>query len=153
VPLPKHLRQRWRYLGVGIESRPDVDLGRRAFQGALWGSARSLLGDAGSATVDLSVQRFRYEGGDGGAIVRTRRGAVGEARAVVAAVSRIDGAPAGLRVRGVSGTIRGCEESYIRRGPIAEARRDVTFEGADRVAVLRDGRADIDGLGATTLDL
>ncbi|TKX77234.1 ribonuclease P, partial [Halorubrum sp. SD626R] len=45
--LPKHLRPRWRYVAVGIETWPDADVGRRAFQRALWYAAGNLVGDAG----------------------------------------------------------------------------------------------------------
>jgi len=163
VTLPKHLRQRWRYLGVGVETRPGDVPGRRAVQAALWESARGLLGDAGSATVDLTVVRYE-PGGDGTdpeperaadaeAVVRTRRGAVDRARAAVVAVSAVDGRPVGLRVRGVSGTVRGCEERYMGRAPIRTEQRHVALGTVSGRAVVRDGRVDVDGLGATTLDL
>ena len=157
MTLPKHLRQRWRYLAVGVESWPGASVERDAVQRALWYGAQDLVGDAGSATVDLTVQRFRYADGDGAAVVRTRRGAVERARAVVASVDEVDGEPVGLRVRGTSGTLRGCEEKYMSGGPVATEQRYVTFEGADRTATLRDGRATlrVDGapVGVTTLDI
>jgi len=157
VTLPKHLRQRWRYLAVGVEAWPDAALDRESLQRALWYGAQDLVGDVGSATVGLTVQRFRSADGGGEAAVRTRRGAVGRARAVVASVDEVGGEPVGLRVRGVSGTLRGCEEKYMSGGPVATEQRHVTFEGADRTATLRDGRATVrvDGapVGVTTLDI
>jgi len=68
--LPKHLRPRWRYFAVGIETWPDADLGRRGFQRALWYAAGNLLGDAGSADADLTLLSFSHDGGEGEAIVR-----------------------------------------------------------------------------------
>ena len=79
--LPKHLRQRWRYLGVAIEAWPDASVDRRAFQREAWYAAQNLLGDAGSADVDLTVLRFELSDCEGVAVVRTRRGAERRARA------------------------------------------------------------------------
>jgi ribonuclease P/MRP protein subunit POP5 len=155
--LPKHLRPRWRYLAVEVESWPEAALDRRAFQRALWFAAQNLLGDTGSAALDLTVERFDHEGGAGEAVVRTHRGETGRARAVLATVTAVDGSPVGLRVRGVSGTRTACEEKYMRGGPEARTQSHVAFAGADRPAHRRDGRVDVeteDGLvGATTLDI
>lgn len=155
--LPKHLRPRWRYLGVGIETWPDADLDRRAFQRHLWYAAQNLLGDPGSADADLRVFEFRHEGGAGEAVVRTRRGAVGDARAALACVDEIDGEPIGVHVRGVSGTARACEEKYLGRGPEVVGEKRVVFDNAERTAVTRDGVFDVwtdDAYtGATELDV
>lgn len=129
--LPKHLRPRWRYLGVGLRTRPGVTLKRRAFQRELWFAAQNLLGDPGSADADLRVIRFAFEaapadsdaetggeatdGGRGEALIRVRRGEVEPARAALACVTAVDDAAVGLRVRGVSGTIRACAEKYCPR--------------------------------------
>ena len=154
--LPKHLRQRWRYLGVAIETWPDVAFGRRAFQRELWYAAQNLLGDAGSADLDLTVLRFELDDGEGVAVVRTRRGDEARSRAALACLTDVDGNPVGLRVRGVSGTVRACEENYIRRRPESPDQRHVAFGDAEAPAVVRDGAADVrttDGYsGATTLD-
>lgn len=155
--LPKHLRPRWRYLGVGLEAWPDAAFDRRAFQRALWESARSLLGDPGSARADLSVLRFEFADCEGEAVVRTRRERVREARAALACLDAVEGHPVGVRVRGVSGTVRACEERYLgrRAGPTEE--RQVVFEDASREALARSDAVDVrlpDGFaGATDLDL
>ncbi len=155
--LPKHLQPRWRYLAVGIETWPDATLDRDAFQRAVWYSAQNLLGDTGSARLDLSVLRFRSAAGDGEAVVRAFRGEVERARAVIACVERVDDDPVGLRVRGTSGTIRACEEKYMGGRRVNTEERDVAFDGADRVALVRSERADIrvdDAFaGATALEL
>jgi ribonuclease P/MRP protein subunit POP5 len=154
--LPKHLQPRWRYLGVAVESWPDTTVERDGFQRALWYSAKQLLGDPGSAALDLSVLRFRAGPGWARALVRTRRGERDRARAVLACVDSVDGDPVGLRVQGVSGTVRGCEEKYMgdRRERIKE--RDVAFEDADRPAVVRGERTDVQVdtgfIGATALE-
>ncbi|CCQ34814.1 Ribonuclease P protein component 2 [Halorhabdus tiamatea SARL4B] len=154
--LPKHFRQRWRYLAVELETWPDADFDRGTFQRHLWFAAQNLLGDVGSASVGLSVLRFDRAGPTGTAIVRTRRDEVTNARAVLATLASVGDDPVGLRVRGVSGTVRACEETYLGGRP--EARdQTVAFEGADRSAVARGGRVDVavdDGfVGATNGDL
>ena len=158
--LPKHLQPRWRYLAVGIEAWPDASIGRRDVQAAVWESGRALLGDPGSADADLTVLRFDFRDGTGGAIVRARRDEVTAARAAIACVDAVAGHPVGLLVRGVSGTVRACEENYLSRGPQATGERTVAFGGAERPAVARGSRLDVlksergdDGFtGATNLD-
>jgi len=155
--LPKHLRPRWRYLAVALETWPDADLDRDQFQRAVWQSARTLLGDAGTAPLDLSVFQFDVANGQGTALVRTRRGTVEAARASLACLSTIGEDPVGIRVAGVSGTVRACEEKYMGRHRVHQEQRDVAFADAERTAFLREGRADVrlDGTfaGATTLDI
>jgi len=111
--LPKHLQPRWRYLAVELRTRPVTPLDRRSFQRECWFAAQNLVGDTGSATLDLSVIRFEHDGESGHAVVRARRGEVDGARAVLACVDSVDGADLGLRVRGTSGTIRAAVESHL----------------------------------------
>jgi len=155
--LPKHLQPRYRYLAVDIETLPAATVEREAFQRALWFSAQNLLGDADSAALDLAVLQFDHRDGWGRAVVRTRRDTVQRARAAVATVDSVDGAAVGLRVRGVSGTVRGCEEKYMSRPPERSEERHVAFEGTEQSAVVRGSRVDVrtDGaaIGATTTDL
>ena len=155
--LPKHLQPRWRYLALALETWPDADLDRDDVQRALWYSAQNLLGDTGSAAMDLSLLGFDFDAGDGVALVRARRGTVDDARAAIACIDEIDGHEIGIRVRGVSGTVRACEEKYMGRGREASEQRYVVFDGAERSALVRGGRVDVrtDGacVGATTLDL
>lgn len=155
--LPKHLQPRWRYLAVKLETWPETTLTRDAFQRQLWYAAQNLLGDIGSAALDLRVMRFDHDDTTGSAIVRVRRGESERARAVLATVSRISDVPVGLRVSGVGGTVRACEEKYMGREREEFHQRHVVFEDAERSAVVRNGRLDlrVDGafVGATTLDL
>jgi RNase P/RNase MRP subunit POP5 len=155
--IPKHLQPRWRYLAVGVETWPEASVGRAALQRALWRAARTLLGDAGSARVDLTVLSADVSGGTGGFVVRTHRGEVGGARAAIATVTEVDGQEVGLRIRGTSGTVRACEEKYMRRRRENTEQRDVVFQDAERSASVRNGRADVwtgnSFTGATTLDI
>ncbi|RQG96408.1 Rpp14/Pop5 family protein [Natrarchaeobius chitinivorans] len=154
--LPKHLQPRWRYLAVGLEAWPDASIDRRGFQRECWYAGQNLLGDPGSARADLTVVRFDFTDGVGEAIVRVRRGETEPARAAIACIDAVDGAPVGIRVRGISGTIRAAEENYLgRRGQVTEE-RNVVFGNEERVAVLRNGSADVRldeaFAGATDLD-
>lgn len=155
--LPKHLQPRYRYLCVGLETWPDADIGRRPFQREAWTAARRLLGDVGSAELDLKVLQFDHAEGFGEAIVRTRRGEVDRARAVLACVEHVGSEPVAVHVRGVSGTVRACTERYLGRQPEGADQRHVVFDNAERRAVVRGKRADVDVdgayAGATTLDL
>jgi len=152
--LPKHLRSRWRYLAVGIETWPDAAFDRAAFQRALWYAAQDLYGDVGSAEADLTVLDFDLV--DGEAIVRARRGTEERARAAVASLSAVDDHPVGLRIRGISGTMRACEERYLNGRTGGTEQRDVVFENESRPAVVRETRFDVDVgdgfVGATRLD-
>lgn len=154
--LPKHLRPRWRYLGVAIETWPGGALSRGPFQRALWYAAQNLHGDAGSAAADLTVVRFAHDGTRGAAAVRARRGEVERARAAVACVDAVDGRAVGLRVRGVSGTVRACEERYLQGATGDSEERSVVFEDADRRAFARGADVDVETpagfVGAAELD-
>ncbi|ARS88920.1 RNase P/RNase MRP subunit POP5 [Natrarchaeobaculum aegyptiacum] len=113
--LPKHLRPRWRYLAVELETRPGTDVDRRSFQREVWYAGQNLLGDPGSAAADLRVIRFDFDGksGQGGALVRVRRGETEPARAAIACIDSIDGDPVGVWICGISGTIRAAVESHL----------------------------------------
>lgn len=154
--LPKHLRPRRRYVAVGIEAWPDAKLSRRGFQRALWYAAGNLLGDAGSADADLTLLGFEFADGRGEAVIRVRHGHVDEARAAIACVANVDDEPVGIRVRGISGTVRACEERYMRHAGGDPIRQDVAFAGAERAAVVRgdahDVRTDSGHVGATAFD-
>ena len=141
--LPKHIRPRWRYLAVGIESTPDATIDRGAFQRELWYAAGNLLGDPGSADADLTVYSFSFEDGYGEAIVRVRRGETDPARAAVACLNEIDGEPVGVVVRGISGTVRACEESYLGRRTGAFEQRQVVFADAQRSAFSREDAVEV----------
>ena len=154
--LPKHLRARWRYLAVGIETWPDAAFDRAAFQRAVWYAAQDLHGDVGSAETDLTVLEFALAGGDGEAILRVHRGTEARARAAVACLAAVDGHPVGVRVRGISGTVRACEERYLNGRTGATQQRNVVFDTESRPAVVRETRIDVDVgdgfVGTTRLD-
>jgi len=141
--LPKHIRPRWRYLAVEIEAAPDAEIDRGAFQRALWYAAGNLLGDAGSADADLTVFGFEYADGIGEAIVRARREETAAARAALACIDSVDDEPIGLVVRGISGTVRACEESYLRDRSPDLTEESVAFADDQRPAIRRDDVAEL----------
>lgn len=155
--LPKHMRPRWRYLAVGIESTPTATFDRTAFQRELWYAAGNLLGDTGSAEADLTVFQFSFADGVGETIIRVRRGETEPARAAIACIDSVGDDPVGLFVRGVSGTVRACEESYLGDANPDSAERTVTFADDRRSAIQRGAAVDVsmpDGfVAATELDL
>ncbi|MGZ0745964.1 MULTISPECIES: Rpp14/Pop5 family protein [unclassified Haloparvum] len=155
--LPKHLRPRWRYLAVGLEAHPDASLSRGSFQRALWYAAGNLLGDAGSADADLKLLTFDFADGEGEAVVRARHGHVEEARAAIACVSTVDDEPVGIHVRGISGTVRACEERYMGRASRGHVRRNAVFAGSEHPVVDRGDAVDVvtdsGVVGATQQDL
>jgi ribonuclease P/MRP protein subunit POP5 len=155
--LPKHIRPRYRYLAVTFETSPDSQFGRRELQGALWECSRALLGDTGSAQLDLRVLGVDKARAEGSAVVRCRRAEVDRARAVITCLSAVSGTPMRPTVRGVSGTVRGCEEKYLSRATGVSKERTVAFANADRRAVSRAARVDVrvggGYVGATNLDI
>ena len=155
-PLPNAVRPRWPSLALALHTCPDADLSRGSFQRELWFAAQNLVGDAGSADADLTVLDFHFSGGVGETVVRARRGHVSEARAALACIAEVGGQPVGLRVRGVSGTVRACEERYLRRPAGVPEERNVVFANADRTALARDTVLDVrlpsGFVGATELD-
>jgi len=152
VTLPKHLRPRWRYVAVELETWPDAAVGREAFERAVRRAARGLLGDPGEADARLDVVDFAVADGAGRAALRVRHGEVEPARAALACVhavgsesdsdggdERDDRRPVGIRVLGVSGTLRACRRRYDTADPASGGESaTVTFEGEPRRATLRE---------------
>lgn len=155
--LPKHLRPRYRYLAVEIETWPDADFGRHALQDAIWLEARTLLGDVSSAGVDPQVIEADFWTGGGSALVRVRRDATAQARAAIACVSSVAGQPVRVGVRGIGGTVNATDMKYRDGPPDATGTQSVSFRGETGRAVYRTDRVDIDmnGLfvGATPREL
>lgn len=154
--LPKHLRQRWRYLAVDLETWPDAAISAVDFQRSLWFAAQNLFGDATSADADLRVVVFDHGDGVGEALVRTRRGEEAATRAAIACVSSVEGQPIRVTVRGSSGTIRSAEEKYLGGTTEPSDEETVAFGNGSHPAIGRNGLLDVDVegtfVGATTVD-
>ena len=155
--LPKHLRPRWRYLALELESWMDSEIEQASLQRVLWESTRTLLGDIESADLGLNVLRYSFEAGRGEAIVRVRRDTVERARAVIATVDTIDETPVRLGIRGVSGSVKACEENYLGIDRQAVTHEIVTLETVEGAATVRGDAVDLEvdttNVGATNLDL
>ena len=155
--LPKHLRPRYRYIAVEIESWPGAGLDRKAFQAAVWTAARELLGDAESAAVDLQVLEVDFWSGGGAAIVRVRRGQVQPARAALACIDAVAGHPVRVGVRGVGGTVKATERQYWGGPPGVTDTETVAFREAEWTARFREDRVDLESdgefVGVTPADL
>jgi ribonuclease P/MRP protein subunit POP5 len=143
VSRPKHLQRRWRYLAVEIESWADATIDSRSFQQACWAAVRSLLGDAASASLDARVVRFAFADGDGHAVVRTPVEGVERTRAALACVDAVGGHPVGLRVAGISGTIRACLDEQVPDRDTDLEERTVRFDEEHREAIRRGCRLDV----------
>jgi len=141
--LPKHLQPRYRYLALAVETWPDATFGRRAFQQAVWDATRSLLGDPGRAAVDPTVLRFERTGPVAEVIVTVRRGTADRARAAIACIEAVAGQPVGIRVRGVAGTVRACEEKYLGGPPEPSGESTVVYDRQERTATVRSPRVDV----------
>lgn len=154
--LPKHLRPRYRYLAVELRGDPDAEVDRGTFQRHLWYATQNLVGDVGSAELGLEVLGYEFVAGEGYAVVRCRRGTTDRSRAVLACLGAIEGDRIRAVVRGVSGTVRGCEERFIHAPGGVSEERTVAFAGADRRAVVREDGVDVrvgsSFVGATHLD-
>ncbi len=113
MTLPKHLRPRWRYVAVALETPATLD--GDAVERAAGRSARALLGDPGAADARLDlIECTRVDAAEPWrAVFRVRHGEVETARAALACVHAVGGAPVGVRVVGVSGTLRACRRRYL----------------------------------------
>ncbi|MFB6255060.1 MAG: Rpp14/Pop5 family protein [Halobacteriaceae archaeon] len=155
--LPKHLRPRWRYIAIRLESWPNITIEKEDFQRNLWYAGQNLLGDPSSADARLEVVMFTYQNGLGEAIIKVRHQHTQEARAAISCISNIDGKPVGILVKGISGTVRACEEKYMHEPQIQYNEERVAFANHTRRALIYDDRVDIDidgdFTGATKIDV
>lgn len=139
MTLPKHLRPRWRYVAVELETWPDAAVDRETFERTVGWAARRLLGDPGAADARLDVIDLAFADGGGRATLRVRHGEVEAARAALACVHAVDGHAVGVRVLGVSGTLRACRRRYgTADAAVGGESTTVSFEGDSRRATLRE---------------
>jgi len=156
-PLPKHLRPRYRYIVVSIESWPTAKFDKRTFQHALWASTSRLFGDTGANAADLFLIQFEFSNGSGWGIIRTRRDALSIARPSIACISKINEFPVGILIRGVSGTIKSCKEKYLSEPSEPLISGELLFDTKISPSFTRghciDIQTDTDFIGATHLDV
>lgn len=93
-----------RYLAARLRTEAPVE--ERGFVNALTREARSLLGDAGAAALDL----WLYDLDEESCVVGCRNDEVDRARAALACVTEVDGTRVAPVVVAVSGTLRGARD-------------------------------------------
>lgn len=106
--LPSSMREKKRYLLFEILCEGEID--RQQFIREMWRSASSLYGDAEVSRLDLWLTSFNGNKG----IIRCAHDKTEEVRALLAAISSINGNQAGIRVLKTSGTINTLKESFIQ---------------------------------------
>ncbi len=142
---------------VSIESWPTANIDKRTFQHAIWTSTSRLFGDNGAATADLFLIRFEFSDGSGWGIIRTPRDALHMAKSSLACISQINEFPIGILIKGVSGTIKTCEEKYLSDLPTSIVSKELFFNNKLSSCFIRENSVDIkidnDFIGATHLDV
>jgi len=142
MTLPKSLRPRRRYVFFRVETLPDARVDEDDIRRALWFEAQNLYGDATSAQTEATLVEYSGAGkGEkfGVGVVRCLHDAVDETRSALACVHDVDGAPVGVYVVGVSGTLRSGRKKYADDTP-TEA---VSVDG--RRGWYADGVLDVEG--------
>ncbi|MCX2817964.1 MAG: ribonuclease P/MRP protein subunit POP5 [Methanobacteriota archaeon] len=127
MTLPKSLRPRNRYVFFEAETLPDASFGEHDLRRALWFEAQNLYGDVTSA--ETRAKLVEYDGDDatlGAGVVRCDHDGVEETRAALACIDKVQGDPVGIRVVGVSGTLKAGRDRY---GGTPET-RETTVDGS-----------------------
>ena len=109
--LPPSLRGRRRYIVFEVISERGID--KKALLKEIWDSIYSLYGDVGASESKLWLIGYGYDkrkdrdiGRDRG-ILRCAHDKVEEVRAALACIHSVNEAKVGIRVIGISGTIKG----------------------------------------------
>lgn len=95
------MREKKRYIAFEVWSEGELD--RRGFVSEFMEVGLALLGERGFGEIGCRVLDF--DGCFG--VLRCRRGFVELGRAILAAIVRVEGVRVGVRVLGVSGTVKG----------------------------------------------
>lgn len=156
-PIPKHLRPRYRYIVVSLESWCNSIIDKTSFQQSIWVSANRLFGDLGSAKSDLYLVSFEFHNGMGYGIIRTRRDSLHLARSSISCISSINDCSIGILVLGIGGTLKSCRQKYLPVLKKSLVMGEVTFEGNSYPSISYGEYIDIeidnDFIGATNMDI
>lgn len=101
------LRERKRYLVFEVLAKNDVS--RDELIKEVVSASHSLYGDIGVSRISPKLLDFDGKSG----ILRCAQDRVNEARAILATVNSVNGAPLALSVVGVSGTIKAAKEKFM----------------------------------------
>lgn len=102
------LREKKRY--IVFETTPQLRIKRKELLAEILNSACSLFGDVGLSEMNLLL--ISYDGRYG--IIRCALNKTQETRAVLACIHKIGEARVSILVLGISGTIKGAREKFIK---------------------------------------
>jgi ribonuclease P/MRP protein subunit POP5 len=123
--LPPSLRERKRYLLFEVISKREID--KRELLKEIWDSTYSLYGDVGTSEsriwlIGYDQKKDADTGADVGVgILRCAHDKVEEVRAALACIHSVNEARVGIRVVGISGTIKGATrltKSFLEKSQI-----------------------------------
>lgn len=109
-PLLPSLRKRKRYIAVEVIS--DFPVQRNAFIVSVSQTGCAVLGDVGFAACGISVLGFENNTG----VVKCWHTGVSQTIGVLAFITMIDGQKVIVRTAGVSGTVKGAETKFLKKG-------------------------------------
>ena len=98
--MPKGVRRR--YLALKLVS--DSSVSREDLTNAIWDAIIQLFGEYGASQTNLSLIRYNHE--KDYAIVRCSHKALEMVKASIASITEIDGKPAAVHIKRVSGTLK-----------------------------------------------
>ncbi len=101
---------RRRYLALKVESEQPLD--KKKVMNAVWSMLYQLFGEVGASQTGLFLIDWNDE--EEVLVVRCSHKALDMMRAVVAAITAVDGKRAVLRTIGVSGTLRGLRRKLCK---------------------------------------
>jgi len=107
--MPPTLRERRRYIVFEVMSEREID--KRELLKEIWNSVYSLYGDVGASKSKIWLIGYDEKKGTdigiGRGILRCAHDKVEEVRAALACIHSVNDARVGIRVIGISGTIKG----------------------------------------------
>lgn len=103
--IPPSLRERRRYLVFEVIS--DREIEKRELLREIWDSVYTLYGDVGAFESKIWLIGYDKKKGTGTGILRCAHDKVEEVRAALACIHPVNGTRLGVRVIGISGTIKG----------------------------------------------
>jgi len=109
IYLPPTLRERRRYILFEVMQERDID--KQELLKAIWNSVYSLHGDVGASESKLGLIEYNKREDIGTGILRCANSKVEEVRASLACIHSVNGLRVGIRVKKISGTIKGARES------------------------------------------
>lgn len=113
--LLKSLRPKKRYIFCEIQHWPNSKFEKEEVQTQIWFESQNLLGDIFSSEAWMELIYFNSEKGKEKDIfvIKCHHTKVEETKAVLACVDKIQGKKVGIRVLGISGTIKSGKRKFL----------------------------------------